>query len=478
MSQSPESNRGTQIATNSLLSLPTLNADSDSGQEKSKRSWWKRPGGITLIILVLLVLIVGGLFLRQANTKHPLSLQYQAVQQGDIALTISATGPIQSSGTYNVVAGVSTTINEIDVKVGQTVKKGQVLARFDKTSLQDQVNADQASVDGAQATVDADQLTLNNDYTYGLAQEQILAAQAQLSTAQAQLKSDQVQLSAAKRSLDNATLTAPHSGVVTAINGQVGETSGGAALSSAGSGGSSSSSSNSANAASSSGSASSGSSFIQIVDLSSLQIQAAVNESDMANLRVGDSAQFTVNAYGDQQFTGTVSTISPAGVTSSNVVTYPATINVNMKSVKNAHLFPAMTADVTITVIRHHNVTLIPVNAVNFARQASSGTSTTGTSQLISAQDATAATNQAQQMLNDLESQNSSIAAQNPVATFVLENGTRGQYIAKPVVLGLTDGTSYEVLSSAPQPGESIIVGVGNSVNTAPGGSGSSVKGG
>ena len=471
MSQSPESTHTTQNTPSSLLSLPTLNTGNNSIQEKPRRSWWKRPGGITLIIIILLVLIGGGLFIKQANTKHPLTLQYQAVQQGDIALTISATGPLQSSGTYNLSAGVTTTINEIDVKVGQTVKKGQVLARFDKASLQDQVNVDQANVDGAQATADADQSTLDNDNTYGAAQAQILAAQAQLSTAQAQLKSAQVQLSAAKRTLNNATLTAPHSGVVTAINGQVGETPGSSVA--AASGGNS-------GASAGNGSSSSGSSFIQIVDLSSLQIQANVNESDMANLQVGDPAQFTVNAYGNQQFTGTVSAISPAGVTSSNVVTYPATINVNMKSAKGVHLFPDMTADVTITVIQHHNVTLIPVNAINFARQAGSGNSITGASQLISVQEAATATQQAQQMLNDLESNNSSISAQNPVATFVLENGAKGQYIAKPVVLGLTDGTSYEVLSSTPQPGENIILGAGNSSGSGanPASSGSSVKGG
>jgi HlyD family secretion protein len=467
MSQSSEDTHSTQHATNQLLSLPISNTGNDSAQKDYDRSWWRRPGGITLSILVLLILIIGGLFLYQTTSKHPVILQYQAVQQGDIALTIGATGPLQSTGTYNLTTGTNTTtISEIAVKVGQTVKKGQPLARFDKTPLQDQVAADQADVDGAQATVNSDQLTLDNENYYGAAQAQVLAAQAQLAIAQAQLKTAQVQLAAAQRSLNAATLIAPHSGVVTAINGEVGEMPDGA-IASSGSGNSSSSGA--------------GSNFIQIVDLSSLQIQADVNESDMADLQPGDSAQFTVDAYGDQQFTGTVSAISPEGVTSSNVVTYPVIINVDMKSAKGVHLFPNMTADVTITVMQHHNVTLIPVSAINFARQASSGISTTSTPQLISAQDAATATHQAQQILSNLESQNSSLTAQNPIAAFVIENGTKGHSTVKPVVLGLTDGTSYQVLNNALQAGENLIVGVGNSSGGNPtqsSGGGASAKGG
>ena len=57
MSQSSEITRVTHNVDNSLLSLPALNTGNESGQENLKRSWWKRPGGITLIIFVLLVLI-------------------------------------------------------------------------------------------------------------------------------------------------------------------------------------------------------------------------------------------------------------------------------------------------------------------------------------------------------------------------------------------------------------------------------------
>jgi HlyD family secretion protein len=373
---------------------------------------------------------------------HPPTYQYQAVTQGDLALTINATGPVQSPATYNLVAASTGKIDAINVMVGQHVVRGQVLAQLDKTALQDAVNQ-------AQASVDADSDALFNTEVNANWYDTPAVIQARDT-----LKIAQSQLDAAKHNLDAATLRAPHAGIVTAINGTIGGTPGAPANGS---------------------SNSSGSFFIQVVDLSSLQVQANVNESDTANLKVGDTVQFTVNAYGDRQFKGTVSAISSNGVTSSNVATYPVTIDVNMQSAKGANLLPNMTANVTITVIQHHNVLLIPVNAINFARLASGGNAT-GSNQLLSPQEASTATAQARQALNNLQSQNPTIATINPLPAFVIESRQGGtRFIAVPVVLGLTDGVSYEVLSGL-SANENIIVGSGGNSgsgsNSSPGGNG------
>src|SRR5205085_3317726 len=118
-------------------------------------------------------------------------------------------------------------------------------------------------------------------------------------------------------------------------------------------------------------------------DSSALQIIANVNETDVANLKVGDSVRFTVSAYANQRFSGTVSAISPNGQTVSNVVTYPVTIDVDMSSLNGANLLPGMTANVTIAVVQRSNILLVPVDAVNFARLASTGNTATGVPQLI-----------------------------------------------------------------------------------------------
>src|SRR2546430_14106545 len=156
------------------------------------------------------------------------------------------------------------------------------------------------------------------------------------------------------------------------------------------------------------------------------QVQANVNESDTANLKIGDAVTFTVKAYGARQFEGTVISISASGVTSSNVVSYPVNIDVDMKGANGANLLPGMTASVTITVLQHHNVLLVPVNAINFARLASGGNGANGSTALINQQERNTAVNQARQMLRDLESQGGTLAQGETVAAYVVEETKKG----------------------------------------------------
>jgi multidrug efflux pump subunit AcrA (membrane-fusion protein) len=229
-----------------------------------------------------------------------------------------------------------------------------------------------------------------------------------------------------------SVLKAPHAGFVTAINGVVGGNPG------------------TGNIANGTGS------FIQIEDLSSLRIQANVNESDIGNVKPGNRVNFTVSAYGDQVFHGVVSAISPMGNSVSNVVTYPTTIDVDMdelKGLKDVSLLPGMTANVTITTIDHSNVLLIPANAVNFAQAKANQTG----SDAITHNQAQAALTQAQQMLLELKHKQKNLSEDNPTAAYVLER-TQNRWVVKPVVLGLTDDTSYEVLAGLSEH-ETIVVG-------------------
>ncbi len=198
--------------------------------------------------------------------------------------------------------------------------------------------------------------------------------------------------------------------------------------------------------------------FNQTVDPSVLQVVAYVNESDMANVKLGDPAQFTVSAYGNRIFTGVVNAISPNGVTVSNVVTFTVYVDVDTNDLQGTTLLPGMTANVTIEVGRRTHILLIPVNAVNFARTSAVANTATGTPALISQEQVTAGLGQASRMLQQLQHQHPAIASENPTPAFVLQQ-SGGQFLAKPVVLGLTDGTNYEVLAGL-SPGETIIVGV------------------
>ncbi len=428
-----------QNTAQQLLTLPGYSNGSNlsfpGNTVQPVRPWWRRRAAIIGIVLVLLVLLAAGLLYMLLNQQQPPSYQYGSVARGNLAHSIDATGPLQSPATYNLVAATSSTIAKIDVKVGQKVTGGQVLAELNKTALQDAVNQ-------AQAAVNADQDTLyNTQVSTGW------VVTAAVTQAQDTLKIAQAQLTTAQHNLDSATLRAPHAGFVTAINGTIGGTPGVPLNTSSG--------------------ASGGNYFIQIVDLSSLQIVANVNESDTANLQLGDPVQFTVNAYGDRQFKGVVDAISSNGVTNSNVVSYPVTIGVDRQSMQGANLLPGMTAAVNITVFQHSNALIIPISAISFARSVSNSAS--GAGQPVSQQAVNTAISQARQMLADLQSQNTAIAAENPTAAFVLER-SGNTYIAKPVVLGITDGTSYEVLSGLSL-NETILIGTGGAGGT--GGTGS-----
>lgn len=469
-----------------LLDLPNFNDDdTDGGDEEAlaaKRPWWRQPRWIAVVagVLIVVLLLTVPMIVRAFNGPRVTYTTAQ-VTQGDLTVTVSATGPVQSA-LYDVNFSGSGKLAEIDVTQGQQVKAGQTLAKLDKTSLQDALNSAQAQVNSAQTSLNNAYNNWNSVQTQTQAQinaayaqeQQALSkcasgdtncvnvahaqynsavaqanaqrssAQAQISNAQAQLQSAQTQLQSAQHNLANATLTAPHAGVVAAINGTVGGTPG-ASSSSASSG--------------SSGSGGGGV-FIEIADLSSLQVLANINEADIGTLALNQPVRFTVSAYSTRRFSGTVSAISPLGQTTSNVVTYPVTIAVDPQSLQGATLLPNMTANVTITTVQHTGTLLIPVGAVTFARQAINPSSG-----LITRQDVLTALRQARQMANGLAtsggssgSSGSNTSTSTPTPAFVLERTSAGKWVVKPVVLGLTNGTAYEVLAGL-SAGETIVTG-------------------
>ena len=395
------------------LDLPSFADDEDRDEDEKIEAAQKRARRrrryITIAVLLLIIILVPVIFFATRGLRmRRVTYQFRQVTQGNIALVVSATGPVQGT-IYNADFLATGRVSEIDVKLGQSVNAGQTLAKIDNTALEDALKQAQAS--------------LQQQKDFGT-QDAINVAQDQVNTAQ--------------HNLDNATLAAPHAGVVTAINGAVGGmTTGGGSGSSGGGGGSAEG-------------------FIQIVDRSSLQVQANVNESDIGGVAVGQAVSFTVNAYGSRTFHGTVSAIAPLGQNASNVVTYPVTINVDMKSIAGANVLPGMTASVTITIATHSNALLVPVDAINFAQASTQ----------ISSSERDAALSQARQMMAGIQSGGTGGSKSNMTASYVLE-AANNRWTAKPVVLGLTDGTSYEVLSGLTL-GESVAVGVQGGGTTGP----------
>lgn len=439
-----------------------LFSDDAFDEAEPPKPWYRRTGWIAVVAVVLVVaLIVGGLAFIRRNQTTQVSYAYATVRSGTLAVIISATGPLQAA-TYAANFSVSGKLAEIDVQVGQQVSVGQQLAKLDTTALQDALNQAQAAANTAYDNEQAAIAKCN--------QEGSAAPPFCVQTAQDQYNQALAQLQTAQDNLAAATLYAPHAGVVGQINGSVGNSPG------TGSSGSGSSASSSTGGASG---------FIVIEDTSVFQITANVNEADIANLAVGQSATFTLTAYTGKTFTGKVTQILPFGTTSSNVVTYPVTIAVDMSSLGSAKLFPGMTATLSIIRAQRTNTLLIPSTAISFARSAltsglvpisagsssSSSASSSGSTSAtagISASDLRNALTQARQMLTSYEQQNTNYADDNPTAAFVLETSGSGrqlQWSVKPVVIGLTDGTNYEALAGLGQ-GDRVVTGQSGGTTT------------
>lgn len=294
-------------------------------QGRKRRQWI-----ITTVVLLLVILVVGGGLFAYLQFTSPPPVQYtqQAVTTGNLSVTISSSGPIQAGAEYDMNFTASGQVNAINVQVGQQVKAGQVLATLSSTSLQDALTVAQQNVNNAQVTYNdavnngASQTVLDSDY------DQWQSAQDQLKTAQDNLAA--------------TTLVAPASARVAAINGVKGEYIG------AGS------------------SSTSTSPFVILTDTSKLNIAAQVNEADIASIQVGQPAQFTVASYTNQTFRAEVSSIDTIGQTTSNVVTYAVNLSVDQNSLKQAHLYPGMTATLNITTAQRIGVLLVPAAALSF----------------------------------------------------------------------------------------------------------------
>jgi multidrug efflux pump subunit AcrA (membrane-fusion protein) len=332
------------------------NADSYEFKPERKRGF--RGWLIALIVVLIIALAGGGLYYFQQSKQTPVTYTSSAVTVGNLSTTISATGPISAHATYALNFSNSGQISEINVKIGQHVTSGQVLA----------------------------ELYINNNTSRV------------------------------------ADLTAPAAATVASINGVVGESSG------SGSGGGSSSGSSS-------------SAFMTLIDISSLNIVAQVNETDIANVKVGQTAQFTIPAYPSATFRATVSSIGLVGTTSSSVVTFPVNLSVDENSLSGNNLYPGMTATVNITTAQRIGVLLVPAAAVTF-------TTTALTAGEVSRSAITALTS------GSTSTSTSSTSTTSTRVVLTLVNGK-----LKPVLIttGLNSGQYIEVLSGL-QSGDEVVV--------------------
>ncbi|MFK3983970.1 efflux RND transporter periplasmic adaptor subunit [Micromonospora sp. NPDC050397] len=283
------------------------------------------------------------------------------VGQGTVTATVSAAGTLRSAATASANFGTAGTVSEIRVRVGDLVTKDAVLAKVDPTAANRQLAAARANLAAAEAARDRAE-TAGVDPT---------DAESQVTTAQ-------LAVDAAQDAVDGTVLKAPMAGTVVAVNGNIGGstggtsgasgasgsngssggsangssggapgTSGGNQQGSAGSGGTGSGGTGSGGTGSGGSSGGSSNGFVQLADLSRLEVSASVAEADATRLKIGQPVTIAWNALTGATATGKLASIDPNATTSSNVVTYGVVFTVD-KLPPGAR--PGQTVEASVTV--------------------------------------------------------------------------------------------------------------------------------
>jgi HlyD family secretion protein len=278
---------------------------------------------ISVAVLCLLLLTGYMVFLRSPSKKYEFRLD--KVASGEISMLVTATGTVNPVTSVDVGTQVSGIVSRLYADFNSVVKQGQVIAQIDPTFLQQSVKDAEANLDRSKAQFAENKRTLDRTralFEKGMeSQLNYDAAATSFESSSAALKQAQATLDRAKINLAYATIYAPISGVVIDRKVNIGQTV--------------------------AASFSSPTLYTIANDLQRMQVLTTVDESDIGRISIGQEATFTVDAYPDERFTGTISQIRLAPVTVQNVVNYTVVISVNNDQLK---LMPGMTASVRIMV--------------------------------------------------------------------------------------------------------------------------------
>jgi HlyD family secretion protein len=373
----------------------------------------KRKTLALLAIVVAATISVGAFYTRHGDEAPAFTTE--AVSRGDIVNVVSSTGTLQAVTTVEVGSQVSGTIESLSADFNSIVKKGQLLAKLDQSTFISAVDQAKAALVNAEAEVErlrvaqsAAESALSRardlasrqlipaadlqdaETTAALAKAQVVGADARVVQARSSVKSAQV-------NLEKTVIRSPIDGVVIARNVDVGQTV--------------------------AASLSAPTLFLIAADLSDMQVNASIDESDVGQVLDGQAVTFRVDAYPNDTFRGTVSQIRLNPTTANNVVTYAAIINARNDELK---LKPGMTANVTIEVARRDDVLRVPNAALRFKPDAKTLASAGGTAPASS--------------------------SKSPMV-WVTENG---RLTAIPVRTGAADATHTEVVD--PSFGEGALV--------------------
>jgi len=399
-------------------------------------------------IIAVLLAAIGTLTAFKFQSGKAPQYYTERVQQGDIQNVVQATGSITAVTTVQVGSQVSGTIQSLSADFNSHVKKGQVIAQIEpslfqgallqaKADLQDanaNLLAAKANLEKAQAA----EVQTHQDYNRNdeLAKDGVIpaqqldmakanwesaaaavsAAKAQVTQSAAQVQQKAAAVTVAQTNLDHTTIRSPIDGTVVARSVDVGQTV--------------------------AASLQAPTLFTIAQDLTKMQVYVSTDESDVGAIHTGQAANFKVDAFPGETFSGRISQVRLNATTVQNVVTYTTVVDFDNPQMK---LFPGMTAYVSVPVAQASNVLKVPNGALRFKPQ------TTG---------------------QQSRGQNGNGAARqmkDPSLGTVWKMAADKSLQPVQVKLGITDHTFTEVakvLNGSLNPGDQLIVGSATSSQT------------
>ena len=377
---------------------------------KGRRPWARK--GLVAAIIVLILLAAGGAVYWVTSSGTNIRYTTVPISHGPVARTVTATvNPVLTIivGTY--VSGV---IQQLFCDYNTQVKKGQICAKIDPRPYQTIVDQDKATLEIAKAQLEKDNANLayaklNNERNLRLAETNAVSkdtsdnaknlydqATAQIEFDKATIDQRQAELNAAQINLDYTNITSPVDGTVVSRNVTIGQTV--------------------------AASFQTPTLFLIATDLTTMEVDTNVSESDIGGIKVGNKTTFTVDAFPKRIFAGLVSQVRQSPQTVQNVVTYDVVVSVQNTDLS---LKPGMTAATAIVTESREDVTRVPNQALRYRPS-----------------------NPSAAQLPKL--------AEGQARVWVLRDG---QPTAVSVVTGLDDDSYTEIVSGDLKPGDQVITG-------------------
>ncbi len=386
--------------------------------------------------VVAIGLAIGGYMFFNGERKVPVRYRTAAIERGSVVSVVSATGTINPVVSVQVGTQVSGMIKSLHADFNSQVKAGDKIATIDPEPFKarrDQAagNLEMARSNVARSKADLAQRKRERDRVQSLVAQEFVSqndvdvaltnyqsAEAQLRVSEAQVKQAEAVLNAADLELKYTVIRSPVDGVVVARNVEVGQTV--------------------------ASSFATPNLFLIALDLTKMQVDTNVSESDIGGITEGKGAAFSVDAYPGVRFEGVIRQVRLAPINVQNVVTYNVVVAVDNKDLR---LKPGMTANVSIVVAQKDQVLKVPNAALRFSPPQSERTR--------------GASSGGKPVKVDAGSYSLDGSANSGgQARKVWKLGVTGEPEAVVVHTGISDGVSTEVLDGAVADGDMVVIGI------------------